>query len=161
MSPEAQPAAELITARIRQLRLMEADMLESRKALVHLDLDAIHCHNARQQLLVEEVQRLDACLVRVGTVECGAGGTPVLSLEALARGLDAESREQLRLLLQEHETARRRVQELSEIQADLLRRSRRYLNILYNLVGNSLGLYQAPKPEFASLRAADGGYYHG
>lgn len=158
MKPEPQSVAELIAARTRELRSLEAELLESRKALVHLDLDAINRHNAQQEMLLEEIHRLDQWLMAQGTLRHGPGASQVLGLEEIAAGLDSDSRERLRLLLEEHEAVRRRVQMLSDVQADLIRRSRRHLDILYNLVTNSMGVYEDPKSRGSSFRAAERGF---
>jgi hypothetical protein len=144
MKPESRPIVDLIVARTRQLRLLANDLLESRQALVRLDLDAIHQHNAQQEMYCEEVRRLDRHILRTSN-----GGNPAvgrtLSLDGVVSGWDDEAQEQLRSILEDHETARCEVQELSQVQADLLKRSRRYLQILSNLVNNSMGLYEAPR----------------
>jgi hypothetical protein len=145
MKPESHPMTELIAARTRQLRLLAADLLESRSALVRLDLEAIYQHNAQQQTLYQEVQRLDGQIMRFADVRSTAAGGRTLSLDAAASGWDEEAQGQLRVLLEEHEAARDEVHDLSEVQADLLRRSRRYLRILSNLVNSSMGVYEAPK----------------
>jgi hypothetical protein len=158
MKSEPQSVAELIAARTRELRSLEVELLESRKALVHLDLDAINRHNAQQEMLLEEIHRLDQWLMAQGTLRHGPAGSQVLGLEEIAAGLDTNSRERLRLLLEEHEAVRRRVQMLSDVQADLIRRSRRHLDILYNLVTNSMGVYEDPKSRGSSFRAAERGF---
>ena len=154
MNPETHPITELIASRARQLRLLAAELTESRQALVRLDLDAIHRHNAQQQMLYQEVQRLDSEIKRF-TSAAGAG--PTLSLDTVASDWDDEAKDQLRALLREHDVARQHVQELSNVQAELLRRSRRYLQILFNLVNNSMGLYEAPRSQPALWGAAGGG----
>ena len=108
--------------------------------------------------MLEEVHRLDQWLMGQGTLRHGPGGSQVLGLEEMAAGLDLDSRERLRLLLDEHEAARRRVQTLSDVQADLIRRSRRQLDILYNLVTSSMGVYGDPKSKGSSFRAAERGF---
>jgi len=145
MQPESHPIFELVTARTRQLRLLAAELLESRQALVRLDLEAIYQHNAQQQTLYQEAQRLDGEIMRLASVRSTPAGGRTLSLDGLTRGWDHEARQQLHSILKDHEAARLAVQDLSQVQADLLRRSRRYLRILSNLVNNSLGLYEAPK----------------
>jgi hypothetical protein len=151
MKPESRPIIDLLVARTRQLRLLANDLLESRQALVRLDLDAIHRHNAQQEMYCEEVRHLDSQILRVS-------GSPVagrtLSLDGVVNGWDDEAQEQLRSILEDHEAARCEVQELSQVQADLLQRSRRYLRILSNLVSNSTGLYEAPR--FEPVRAGVG-----
>jgi uncharacterized protein YhaN len=151
MKPESRPIIDLLVARTRQLRLLANDLLESRQALVRLDLDAIHRHNAQQEMYCEEVRHLDSQIL-------GVSGSPVagrtLSLDGVVNGWDDEAQEQLRSILEDHEAARCEVQELSQVQADLLQRSRRYLRILSNLVSNSTGLYEAPR--FEPVRAGVG-----
>ena len=158
MKPEPESVAELIAARTGALRALEAELLETRKALVHLDLDAINRHNAQQEMQLEEIHRLDQWLMAQGTLRHGPAGSQVLGLEEMAAGLDSVSRERLRVLLEEHEVTRRRVQMLSDVQADLIRRSRRHLDILYNLVTNSMGIYGDPKSKASSFRAAERGF---
>jgi len=148
MNPESRPIIDLIVARTRQLRLLANDLVDSRQALVRLDLDAIHQHNAQQEIHCEEVRHLDSQILQVSGSPM-AGRT--LSLDGMVSGWDDEAQEQLRSILEDHEAARCEVQELSRVQADLLQRSRRYLRILSNLVSNSLGLYEAPR--FESVRA--------
>ena len=142
MQPESRTIIDLIAARTRQLRLLANDLVASRQALVRLDLDAIHQHNAQQEMYCEEVRHLDSQISRIS-------GRPVdglaLSLDGVVNGWDDEAQEQLRSILEDHESARCEVQELSQVQADFLQRSRRYLRILSNLVGNSMGLYEAPR----------------
>jgi len=144
MQPESRPIVDLIVARTRQLRLLANDLMESRQALVRLDLDAIHQHNAQQETYCEEVRRLDSQILCASNGGIRAAGS-TLSLDGVVSGWDDEAQEQLRSILEDHETARCAVQELSHIQADLLQRSRRYLRILSNLVSNSMGLYEAPR----------------
>ena len=144
MKPESRPIIDLIVARTRQLRLLANDLLDSRQALVRLDLGAIHQHNAQQEMYCDEVRHLDGQILRLSG-SLAAGHT--LSLDGVVDGWDDEAQEQLRSILEDHEAARREVQQLSQLQADLLQRSRRYLRILSNLVSNSMGLYEAPRFE--------------
>ena len=144
MKPESRPIIDLIVARTRQLRLLANDLMESRQALVRLDLDAIHRHNAQQETYCEEVRRLDSQILRTSNGGLRASGS-TLSLDGAVTGWDDEAQEQLRSILEDHEAARCTVQELSQVQTDFLQRSRRYLRILSNLVSNSTGLYEAPR----------------
>jgi hypothetical protein len=144
MQPQSRPITDLIAARTRQLRLLANDLVESRQALVRLDLDAIHRHNAQQETYCEEVRHLDSQILRIsGSPMTG----PKLNLDRVVKGWDDEAQEQLRSILEDHEAARCAVQELSRVQSDFLQRSRRYLRILSNLVSNSTGLYEAPRPQ--------------
>jgi|SRR5215472_3954205 len=153
MKPESRPITDLIVARTRQLQLLANDLMESRQALVRLDLDAIHRHNAQQETYCEEVRRLDSQILRVSNGGIRMAGN-ALSLDAVVMGWDDEAQDQLRSILEDHEAARCEVQELSQVQADLLQRSRRYLRILSNLVSNSMGVYEAPRLQ--SIRAGAG-----
>ena len=156
MNPESHLIIDLIRARTRQMRLLAADMAESRKALVQLDLDAIYQHTSQQQTLCQEIQRLDAQVMRYATAAASIPGSRTLSLGGAVTGWDEETLERLRSLLQEHEAARNEVQEISRVQTELLRRSRRYLRILSNLVSNSMGFYEAPGFQSALPEAAGG-----
>jgi hypothetical protein len=153
MKPESRPIIDLLVARTRQLRLLANDLLESRQALVRLDLDAIHRHNAQQEMYCEEVRHLDSQILRMTNAESPAADR-TLSLDRVVSGWDDEAQEQLRSILEDHEAARCEVQDLSQVQADLLQRSRRYLRILSNLVSNSMGLYEAPRLQ--PIRAGTG-----
>jgi hypothetical protein len=144
MKPESRPIVDLIVARTRQLRLLANDLMESRQALVRLDLDAIHRHNAQQETYCDEVRRLDSEILRASNGALRAAGSR-LSLDGVVTGWDDEAQEQLRSILEDHEATRCEVQELSRVQTDFLQRSRRYLRILSNLVSNSTGLYEAPR----------------
>jgi hypothetical protein len=144
MKPESRPIIDLIVARTRQLRLLANDLMDSRQALVRLDLDAIHRHNAQQETYCEEVRRLDSQILCASNGALRAAGSR-LSLDGVVTGWDDEAQEQLRSILEDHEAARCEVQELSKVQTDFLQRSRRYLRILSNLVSNSTGLYDAPR----------------
>jgi hypothetical protein len=154
MRPETHPITGLIATRARQLCLLATELAASRQALVRLDLEDIHRHTAQQQMLYQEVQRLDE---EIRHFASAVGTSPTLSLDAMARDWDDEAKDHLRALLREHDVQRKRVQELSNVQAELLRRSRRYLQILFNLVNNSMGLYEAPRSQPALWGAARGG----
>jgi hypothetical protein len=144
MRTESRVIIDWIKARTDRLRLLAADLVESRQAFVQLDLDEIYQHNLQQQALCREIERLDAPLIGSVTAGASPAGGRTMSLDGLASGWDEQTRETLGALLKEHEAARGQVCEISRVQADLLRRSRRYLQVLANLVTSSMGYYEAP-----------------
>ena len=144
MTPDPKVIIGWVEERTRRLRLLAADLVESRPAFVQLDLDAIHQHNLQQQLLCQEIQRLDSQIARVATAGTSPGCARALSLEGIVSGWSEKDESTLRALLKEHEAVRKQVCEISRVQADLVRRSRRYLRVLSNLVCNSMGFYEAP-----------------
>ena len=156
MKPEPEVIIGWVEERTRRLRLLAADLVESRPAFVQLDLDAIYQHNLQQQLLCQEIQRLDSQIGRFAEPVKSPGAVQGLNLESIVSGWDEKYQNILRALLQEHEEARKQVCEISRVQADLVRRSRRYLRVLSNLVSNSMGFYEAPRFQSGFPEAARG-----
>jgi hypothetical protein len=148
MRPESQVIIDWVEARTRRMRLLAVDLVESRQAFVKLDLDAIYEHNLQQEALYQEINRLDAQVMRFMPAGASPAAGQTLRLDGIANGWDRQSLDLLRLMLEEHEAVRAQVCEISRVQADLLRRSRRYLQVLSNLVSSSMGFYQAPVPTF-------------
>ena len=148
MRPESQVIIDWVEARTRRMRLLAMDLVESRQAFVKLDLDAIYEHNLQQEALYQEINRLDAQIMRFMPPGTSPATGQTVRLDGIATGWDEQSQNLLRLRLKEHEAARAQVCEISLVQADLLRRSRRYLQVLSNLVSSSMGFYQAPVSTF-------------
>ena len=59
MKNEVQQYLELLERRLATLRMLAADLDESRSAYVTLDLRAMHQHIARQENLCAEIRLLD------------------------------------------------------------------------------------------------------
>lgn len=156
MTPEPQVIIGWVEERTRRLRLLAADLVESRPAFVQLDLDAIYQHNLQQQLLCQEIQRLDSQIGRFAAPANTPGAVRGFNLENIVSGWDEKYQDTLRVLLTEHEAARKQVCEISRVQADLVRRSRRYLRVLSNLVCNSMGFYEPPRFQTGFPDAARG-----
>lgn len=119
----------------------------SRKA----DLDAIYQHIARQESLCAEIRFLNH---ELETQERKLASE--LNLDISTRGmgassgqLDPESTQHLRMLLGELTAIQSDVQHLNRVLAELLRRSRRTINILINCSGSHTGTYRPPVPAIA------------
>jgi hypothetical protein len=145
MQPEPQMIIDWLKGRTQRLGLLAADLVESRQAFVELDVDTIYRHNLQQQALCQEIQRLDREILLVQNSGVLRPEDQTLRLDGMVGSWDEQSQEALRSVLKEHEAVRGQVCEISRVQTELLRRSRRYLRVLSNLVSNSMGLYAAPE----------------
>lgn len=138
----------LLERRIATLRLVAEGLRDSREAFAELKLDAIHQHIAQQESFLRDIHTLDAQLDSLGKklaanagLEPGGAGLP--GLEDRLEPADAQ---RLRLLLSSLSTIQADVRRLNQVHAMLLRRSRRTVDILMNVVGNHTGTYQPPAP---------------
>jgi len=143
MKNEVQRYLELLERRLATLRLLAADLDESRSAYVTLDLRAMHQHIAHQENLCTEIRMLDAELQeRKGTLAgLAARGEIPSSLGALEAQLDPTSARQLHLLLGGLKAIQADVRRLSRVHSELLRRSRRSVNVLLNFLAHYSGTY--------------------
>jgi hypothetical protein len=145
MKREAQHYLELLERRLVTLRLLAADLDESRAAYVNLDLQAMHQHIAHQENLCTEIRLLDAELKNV-TEEFtppNMQGELSSSLSKLEAQMDPASARQLHLLLTGLSAIQADVRRLSRVHSELLRRSRRSVNVLLNFLAHYSGTYPA------------------
>jgi hypothetical protein len=158
MNSDLQRYLELLERRLVTLRLLATDLDESRSAYVTLDLRAMHRHISHQENLCTEIRMLDAELhdlkVKL-TGSTAAGGIPS-KLGGLEAQLDPSSDRQLHLMLGGLKAIQADVRRLSRVHSELLRRSRRSVNVLLNFLAHYSGTYPAPVPRskgapFASL----------
>lgn len=146
MEQDIKRCLELFERRLATFRLLAADLDESRAAYVSMDLGAMHRHIARQENLCSEVRAVDSelqDLKRKLSAVAAAGQMPA-SLGELAAQLDPASARQLQLLMGGLKTIQADVRRLSRVHSELLRRSRRSVNVLLNFLAHYSGNYPAP-----------------
>jgi hypothetical protein len=148
MKQEMEQYFGLLERRLGTLRLVAEGLRDSREAFAELKLDAIHQHVAQQESFLRDFHFLDAQLDALGKKLAADSGVPAdaRGLSALEDRLDPASAQRLRLLLGSLRTIQADVRRLNQVHAALLRRSRRTIDILMNVVGNRTGTYQPPPP---------------
>jgi hypothetical protein len=148
MKHEVQRYLELLERRLATLRLLATDLDESRSAYVTLDLRSMHQHIARQENLCTEIRMLDAELqnMKEGLRGLAAAGEMPATLGDLEAQLDPMSARQLHLLLGGLKAIQADVRRLSRVHSELLRRSRRSVNVLLNFLAHYSGRYPVPVP---------------
>ena len=146
MTHEVQRYLELLERRLATLRLLAADLDESRSAYVTLDLRAMHQHIAHQENLCAEIRLLDAELqaMKGKLAELAASGQIPATQSELEAQLDPASARQLQLLLGGLKAIQADVRRLSRVHSELLRRSRRSVNVLLNFLAHYSGSYPLP-----------------
>jgi hypothetical protein len=146
MNREVQIYLELLERRLATLRLLAADLDESRSAYVTLDLHLMHQHISRQENLCTEIRMLDAELQRMKEKlrALAANGDMPTTMSELEAQLDPASARQLHLLLGGLKAIQADVRRLSRVHSELLRRSRRSVNVLMNFLAHYSGTYPAP-----------------
>jgi hypothetical protein len=146
MKSEVQRYLELLERRLATLRLLAADLDESSSAYVTLDLRAMHQHTSHQENLCTEIRTLDSELRDLKGKLTGtavAGDIPS-TLGGLEAQLDPTSARQLNLLLGGLKAIQADVRRLSRVHSELLRRSRRSVNVLLNFLAHYSGTYPLP-----------------
>ncbi len=143
MKPEIERYTELLQRRLATLRLLAIDLEESRKAYVNLDLAAMHQHISQQERLCTEIRLLDA---ELNDLRAKFQGRAAEDRTSGARGelegqADLQSNRQLQLLLGGLQAIQADVRRLSRVHSELLRRSRRSVNVLLNFLAHYSGSY--------------------
>jgi hypothetical protein len=145
MKSEVQRYLLLLERRLATLRLLAADLDESRSAYVTLDLRAMHQHTSHQENLCTEIRTLDAELHELqGKLTGLAAGELPSGLGGLEAQFDPNSARQLHLLLGGLKAIQADVRRLSRVHSELLRRSRRSVNVLLNFLAHYSGAYPFP-----------------
>jgi hypothetical protein len=146
MKREVQNYLGLLERRLVTLRLLAADLDESRSAYVELDLRRMHQHIARQENLCAEIRLLDVELssLREKLTSSATPSALPSALSELEGQLDPASARQLQLLLSGLKTIQADVRRLSRVHSELLRRSRRSVNVLLNFLAHYAGTYPVP-----------------
>jgi hypothetical protein len=137
---------ELLERRLVALRMLAADLSESKSAYVELDLHAMHQHIAQQENLCTEMRLLDVELKTVREqLADGTGPAGTMSAwRTLEAQLDPAAARQLQLLLGGMAAIQEDVRRLSRVHSELLRRSRRSVNVLLNFLAHYSGTYTVP-----------------
>jgi hypothetical protein len=112
-----------------------------------MDLEAIREHISYQKSLCAEIRALDDELgVLRRQLAAAAGLEPEgMSAIAFAKLFDADSALQLRQVMDDLAVVQKVVRRLNRVYAGLLRRSRRSINVLINVMASYLGTY-SPAP---------------
>jgi chromosome segregation ATPase len=146
MKHEVQRYLELLEKRLATLRMLATDLDESRAAYVSLDLRSMHQHTARQENLCAEIHMLDSELLSMkeSLRNLVAAGEMPATLGELEAQLDPMSARQLHVLLGGLKAIQSDVRRLSRVHSELLRRSRRSVNVLLNFLAHYSGTYPDP-----------------
>ena len=146
MNREVQQYLELLERRLATLRLLASDLDESRSAYVTLDLRSMHQHIARQENLCTEIRLLEAELqnMKEKLRALAAAGEMPSSLSEIEAQLDPTSARQLHLLMGGLKAIQADVRRLNRVHSELLRRSRRSVNVLLNFLAHYSGTYPLP-----------------
>ena len=144
---ETQRYIELLKRRAASLRLTARELRECRESFTKTDLEAIREHISYQKSLCAEIRALDDELgVLRRQLAAAAGLEPEgMSVAAFAALFDADSALQLRQVMDDLAVAQKTVRRLNRVYAGLLRRSRRTINVLINVMANYMGTYN-PSP---------------
>jgi CHAD domain-containing protein len=138
---------ELLKRRAASLRLTAKELRECRESFTKMDLEAIREHISYQKSLCAEIRTLDDELgVLRRQLAAAAGLEPQgMSGAAFAALFDADSALQLRQVMDDLAVVQKAVRRLNRVYAGLLRRSRRSINVLANVMASYLGTY-SPSP---------------
>jgi hypothetical protein len=144
---ETQRYIELLKRRAASLRLTAKELRECRGSFTKMDLEAIREHISYQNSLCAEIRALDDELrVSRRQLAAAAGLQPEgMSGAAFAGLFDANSSLQLRQVTADLAVVQNTVRRLNRVYAGLLRRSRRSINVLINVMASYLGTY-SPSP---------------
>jgi hypothetical protein len=112
-----------------------------------MDLEATREHISYQRGLCSEIRSLDGELrvLRRQLAEGGGLEPEGMSAAAFAKLFDADSALQLRQVMDDLAVVQNTVRRLNRVYAGLLRRSRRSINVLVNVMASYRGTY-SPSP---------------
>ncbi len=143
---------ELLKRRLASLRLMAKELRDCRQSLVSMDLESTREHISYQQGLCSEIRFLDHELLALKSQIVGAAGLQSDGLDgaAFAGLFDSSSAQELRRVTGELAEVQKSVWRLNRVYAGLLRRSRRSINVLINVMASYMGTY-SPSPRHTCL----------
>jgi hypothetical protein len=126
---------------------MAKELRECRESFTSMDLEATREHTSYQRGLCSEIASLDDELRTLWRqLAEGSGQKPEgVSAPAFTRLFDVDSALQLRQVMDDLAVAQKTVWRLNRVYAGLLRRSRRTINVLINVMANYMGTYN-PSP---------------
>jgi hypothetical protein len=138
---------ELLKRRVASLRLMAKELRDCREPFISMDLEATREHISYQQGLCSEIRFLDRELgvLRRELAEAGGLEPEGMSTAAFTNLFDAGSASQLQQVMDDLATVQKSVWRLNRVYAGLLRRSRRSINVLINVMASYMGTY-SPSP---------------
>ena len=144
---ETQQYVELLKRRVASLRLTAKELRECRESFTSGDLEAIREHVLYQNGLCSEIRALDDELrVLRRQLAAPSGLQPEeMSVTAFDELFDADCSFQFRQVRDDLEVVRERVRRLNRVYAGLLRRSRRSIDVLINVMAKYDGTY-TPSP---------------
>ena len=140
---ETQQYVELLKRRVASLRLAAKELRECRESFTSGDLEAIREHVLYQKGLCSEIGALDDELrVLRRHLAAPSGLLPEeMSVTAFDELFDADCSLQLRQIRDDLEVVQERVRRLNRVYAGLLRRSRRSIDVLINVMAKYIETY--------------------
>jgi hypothetical protein len=149
---ETRMYVELLKRRLASLRLMAKELRDCRQSFVRMDLESTREHISYQQGLCSEIRFLDH---ELGVLRSQIVGAAALHPDgsdnsAFAKVFDSASALELRRIMGELAAVQKSVWRLNRVYAGLLRRSRRSINVLINVMASYMGTYP-PSPRHTCL----------
>jgi hypothetical protein len=140
---EIQQYVELLKRRLASLRLTAKELRECRESFTRGDLEAIREHVLYQKGLCSEIRALDDELRGLRRQLAAPSGLQPdgMSPAAFERLFDADCSFQLRQVRDDFEVVQERVRRLNRVYAGLIRRSRRSIDVLINVMAKYDGTY--------------------
>jgi hypothetical protein len=140
---ETRMYVELLKRRLASLRLMAKELVDCRHSFVSMDIESAREHISYQQGLCSEIRFLDHELRVLRAQIVGAAGLQPDGLDnaAFASLFDNSSALELRQVVGELTDVQKRVWRLNRVYAGLIRRSRRSINVLINVMASYMGTY--------------------
>lgn len=157
MHAAAEAYIVVLERRLDALIEIAAALQESQTAIVAMDLEKILRSIAYQEDLCAEIHSIDRELagLRVILGSASSGQTNWNTLEGLPEYMNADARRKLGILMRGFKSTQEDVKKLNRIQAELLRCSRRSVNMLINLTMHFTGDYGLlPAPVVATVAAS-------
>lgn len=150
---ETELYVELLKRRVASLRLVAKELRDCRESFVRMDLEATREHISYQQGLCSEIRFLDHELVELRRQMAEAEGLAAegTSDDAFAKLFHNGSASELRQVLNELASVQKTVWRLNRVYAGLLRRSRRSINVLINVMASYRGIYSPSPRQHACL----------
>ena len=141
--PETRTYIELLKRRVASLRLMAKELVDCRQSFVSMDLESAREHISYQQGLCSEIRFLDHELGVLRAQIIGAAGLPAGGLDnaAFASLFDSASALELRQVIGELADVQKCTRRLNRVYSGLIRRSRRSINVLINVMASYMGTY--------------------
>ena len=154
---------EVLEKRLAALDRLAEGLSESEDAVVAMDVDKVLQTIRYQETLCNEIRCFDLQLTALEEALSLALGIRLRwnAPQDLLPLLDGHSQRKLRLLLGGLENIQADIRRLNRIQAELLRRSRRTVNVLLNLTAHYTGAFvegHDTARALAATVAAPGGY---